>query len=174
MSTRPVKAFVSQAMQQMAAFLVDLPTRWAGRRIMLIGHRVTYRALEHVINGLTVHGGCRTLLSTTMRSAIRPGSSAAQSWMADLAVAGIDGVVAKSAHSRDQPGFASTCAPATLPWPPSWHRTSPPHRPAASTSGRSSGRAERHGSSSEGVGSCGDGRPPAGDHGRSCRVRRRP
>ena len=38
----------------MAGFLADLPTRWAGRRVMLIGHLATYRALEHVINGLTV------------------------------------------------------------------------------------------------------------------------
>jgi 2,3-bisphosphoglycerate-dependent phosphoglycerate mutase len=43
-----------QAMQRVAGFLADLPTRWAGRRVMLIGHVATQRALEHVINGLTV------------------------------------------------------------------------------------------------------------------------
>jgi broad specificity phosphatase PhoE len=44
----------SQAMQRVAGFLADLPTRWAGRRVMVIGHLATYRALEHVINRLTV------------------------------------------------------------------------------------------------------------------------
>jgi 2,3-bisphosphoglycerate-dependent phosphoglycerate mutase len=43
-----------QAIQRAAGFLADLPTRWAGLRVMLIGHRATYRALEHVINRLTV------------------------------------------------------------------------------------------------------------------------
>ena len=43
-----------QATARVAGFLADLPTRWAGRRVMLIGHLATYRALEHVINGLTV------------------------------------------------------------------------------------------------------------------------
>jgi 2,3-bisphosphoglycerate-dependent phosphoglycerate mutase len=41
-------------MQRVAGFLADLPTRWAGRRVMVIGHLATYRALEHVINRLTV------------------------------------------------------------------------------------------------------------------------
>jgi len=44
-----------QAIRRVAGFLADLPTRWAGHRVMLIGHRATYRALEHVLNGLTVH-----------------------------------------------------------------------------------------------------------------------
>ena len=43
-----------QAIARVAGVLADLPTRWAGRRVMLIGHLATYRALEHVINGLTV------------------------------------------------------------------------------------------------------------------------
>src|SRR5690348_15625651 len=43
-----------QAIARVAAVLADLPTRWAGRRVMLIGHLATYRALEHVANGLTV------------------------------------------------------------------------------------------------------------------------
>jgi 2,3-bisphosphoglycerate-dependent phosphoglycerate mutase len=44
----------SQAVQRVAGLLADLPTRWAGQRVMLIGHLATYRALEHVTNGLTV------------------------------------------------------------------------------------------------------------------------
>ena len=44
-----------QAIQPVAGVLADLPTRWAGRRVMLIGHLATYRALEHVINGRTIH-----------------------------------------------------------------------------------------------------------------------
>jgi len=43
-----------QAIERAARLLADLPTRWAGRRVMLIGHLATYRALEHVINGSTV------------------------------------------------------------------------------------------------------------------------
>jgi 2,3-bisphosphoglycerate-dependent phosphoglycerate mutase len=34
--------------------LADLPTRWAGRRVLPIGHVATQRALEHVINGVTL------------------------------------------------------------------------------------------------------------------------
>jgi 2,3-bisphosphoglycerate-dependent phosphoglycerate mutase len=49
-----------QAIERVARFLADLPTRWAGRRVMLIGHLATYRGLEHVINGFTV----RELLET--------------------------------------------------------------------------------------------------------------
>lgn len=43
-----------QAIARVAGFLADLPTRWAGRRVMLIGHLATYRGLEHAINGATV------------------------------------------------------------------------------------------------------------------------
>jgi broad specificity phosphatase PhoE len=43
-----------QAIARVARFLADLPTRWAGRRVMLIGHLATYRALEHVTTGLAV------------------------------------------------------------------------------------------------------------------------
>jgi broad specificity phosphatase PhoE len=43
-----------QAVARVAGFLADLPTRWAGRRVMLIGHLATYRALEHVTTGRTV------------------------------------------------------------------------------------------------------------------------
>ena len=43
-----------QAIARVAAVLADLPTRWAGRRVMLIGHLATYRALEHVTTVVTV------------------------------------------------------------------------------------------------------------------------
>jgi 2,3-bisphosphoglycerate-dependent phosphoglycerate mutase len=43
-----------QAIARTAGFLADLPSRWAGRRVMLIGHLATYRALEHVTGGRTV------------------------------------------------------------------------------------------------------------------------
>jgi broad specificity phosphatase PhoE len=43
-----------QAIARAAGLLADLPTRWAGRRVLLIGHLATYRCLEHVINGFTV------------------------------------------------------------------------------------------------------------------------
>jgi len=41
-----------QAIRRVAGLLDDLPTRWAGRRVMLIGHVATQYALEHVINGV--------------------------------------------------------------------------------------------------------------------------
>ena len=44
----------AQAIGRVVRFLADLPTRWAGRRVMVIGHRATYRALEHVTTGRTV------------------------------------------------------------------------------------------------------------------------
>ena len=44
----------TQAVARVAGFLADLPTRWAGLRVMLIGHLATYRGLEHVVNGLSV------------------------------------------------------------------------------------------------------------------------
>lgn len=43
-----------QAIGRVARFLADLPTRWAQRRVMLIGHLATWRALEHVTTGRTV------------------------------------------------------------------------------------------------------------------------
>jgi 2,3-bisphosphoglycerate-dependent phosphoglycerate mutase len=43
-----------QAIARVARCLADLPTRWAGRRVMLIGHLATYRALEHVCAGRSV------------------------------------------------------------------------------------------------------------------------
>jgi broad specificity phosphatase PhoE len=43
-----------QAVQRVARMLDDLPTRWTGTRVMLIGHVATQHALEHVINGIAV------------------------------------------------------------------------------------------------------------------------
>ncbi len=44
----------NQAIARVARLLADLPTRWDGRRVMLIGHLATYRALEHVTTGRAV------------------------------------------------------------------------------------------------------------------------
>jgi 2,3-bisphosphoglycerate-dependent phosphoglycerate mutase len=43
-----------QAIARVSRFLADLPTRWAGRRVMLIGHLATYRALEQATTGRPV------------------------------------------------------------------------------------------------------------------------
>jgi broad specificity phosphatase PhoE len=44
----------AQAIGRVVRFLADLPTRWAGRRVMVIGHLATYRALEHATTGRPV------------------------------------------------------------------------------------------------------------------------
>jgi 2,3-bisphosphoglycerate-dependent phosphoglycerate mutase len=43
-----------QAVHRVAGLFADLPTRWTGLRVLLIGHVATQRALEHVINGVTL------------------------------------------------------------------------------------------------------------------------
>lgn len=43
-----------QAMRRVTGMLADLPTRWDGRRVMIIGHMATYRSLEHVANDATL------------------------------------------------------------------------------------------------------------------------
>ncbi|SNT58691.1 probable phosphoglycerate mutase [Asanoa hainanensis] len=43
-----------QAVRRVAGLLADLPSRWDGRRVMLIGHLATYRALEHVVHSRPV------------------------------------------------------------------------------------------------------------------------
>lgn len=43
-----------QAVHRVTGLLTDLPTRWAGQRLMIIGHLATYRALEHLINHATL------------------------------------------------------------------------------------------------------------------------
>jgi probable phosphoglycerate mutase len=37
-----------QAVRRVAGLFADLPSRWDQRRVMVIGHLATYRALEHV------------------------------------------------------------------------------------------------------------------------------
>ena len=43
-----------QAIARVTGFLADLPTRWAGHRVMLIGHLATYRGLVRATRGLAV------------------------------------------------------------------------------------------------------------------------
>jgi 2,3-bisphosphoglycerate-dependent phosphoglycerate mutase len=43
-----------QAVHRVVGLLADLPSRWDQQRVMLIGHLATQRALEHVINGVTL------------------------------------------------------------------------------------------------------------------------
>jgi 2,3-bisphosphoglycerate-dependent phosphoglycerate mutase len=43
-----------QAIHRVAGLLTDLPSRWAGQRVMLIGHLATYRALEHVADSVPI------------------------------------------------------------------------------------------------------------------------
>jgi 2,3-bisphosphoglycerate-dependent phosphoglycerate mutase len=43
-----------QAIGRVAGALADLPSRWDGRRVMVIGHLATYRALERVTTGRSV------------------------------------------------------------------------------------------------------------------------
>jgi 2,3-bisphosphoglycerate-dependent phosphoglycerate mutase len=44
----------SQSLDRVAGLLADLPSRWDGQRVMLIGHMSTYRALERMRTGLSV------------------------------------------------------------------------------------------------------------------------
>lgn len=41
-----------QAVDRVGRFLADVPTRWAGRRILVIGHVATRWALDHLIDGV--------------------------------------------------------------------------------------------------------------------------
>jgi len=41
-------------LESLGDILDDLHTRWSGRRVMLIGHMATYRALERVINNVSL------------------------------------------------------------------------------------------------------------------------
>lgn len=41
-----------QAVLRVAGFLRDVPTRWRGQRILVIGHVATRFALDHAINGV--------------------------------------------------------------------------------------------------------------------------
>lgn len=41
-----------QAVARVMGFLDDLPTRWAGRRVLVIGHVATRLALDHALRGV--------------------------------------------------------------------------------------------------------------------------
>jgi 2,3-bisphosphoglycerate-dependent phosphoglycerate mutase len=41
-----------QAIQRVGRVLADLPVRWAGKRVLLIGHVATRWALDHYLNGI--------------------------------------------------------------------------------------------------------------------------
>lgn len=43
-----------QATARVARVLDDLPLRWDGKRLVIIGHMATRWALEHLLNGMTV------------------------------------------------------------------------------------------------------------------------
>jgi broad specificity phosphatase PhoE len=43
-----------QAVSRVGRFLGDLPTRWDGRRVLLIGHRATVLACEHLLAGASL------------------------------------------------------------------------------------------------------------------------
>jgi broad specificity phosphatase PhoE len=43
-----------QAVTRGERFLADLPARWAGRRILVIGHVATRWALDHALRGVPV------------------------------------------------------------------------------------------------------------------------
>ncbi len=43
-----------QAVRRVSGLLADLPARWAGQRVLLIGHVATQHALEHVANGIAL------------------------------------------------------------------------------------------------------------------------
>jgi 2,3-bisphosphoglycerate-dependent phosphoglycerate mutase len=43
-----------QAVRRVTGALDDLPTRWAGQRVMIIGHLATYRALEWVAHHIAL------------------------------------------------------------------------------------------------------------------------
>lgn len=43
-----------QAMQRMKSFLEDLNKKYDGKKVMIIGHRVTQYGLEHFIKGLSL------------------------------------------------------------------------------------------------------------------------
>ncbi len=43
-----------QAVRRVSGLLADLPARWDGQRVLLIGHVATQHALEHVANGIAL------------------------------------------------------------------------------------------------------------------------
>lgn len=45
-----------QAVQRVGRFLEDLPLRWEGKRLLIIGHRATHFGLDHLLKGLALEG----------------------------------------------------------------------------------------------------------------------
>jgi len=45
----------TQAVARVGRFLSDLPTRWEGQRVLVIGHVATRWAFDHLINGESLH-----------------------------------------------------------------------------------------------------------------------
>jgi 2,3-bisphosphoglycerate-dependent phosphoglycerate mutase len=45
---------VRQSVLRVSGLLADLPRRWDGHRVLLIGHIATWRALEHYVHGVPV------------------------------------------------------------------------------------------------------------------------
>lgn len=43
-----------ESVERAERFLADLPTRWDGRRVLLIGHMAVYWALEHTCAGMPI------------------------------------------------------------------------------------------------------------------------
>jgi 2,3-bisphosphoglycerate-dependent phosphoglycerate mutase len=43
-----------QAVTRVGRFLADLPLRWAGRRVLIVGHMATRWGLDHFLNGLSL------------------------------------------------------------------------------------------------------------------------
>jgi 2,3-bisphosphoglycerate-dependent phosphoglycerate mutase len=43
-----------QAVRRVGGFLTDLPSRWSGRRVLVIGHVATRWALDHYLDGVSL------------------------------------------------------------------------------------------------------------------------
>jgi broad specificity phosphatase PhoE len=45
---------VLQSINRVSGLLADLPSRWDGQTVLVVGHMATWRALEHYLNGVPV------------------------------------------------------------------------------------------------------------------------
>jgi alpha-ribazole phosphatase/probable phosphoglycerate mutase len=43
-----------QAIERVGRFLADLPSRWQGRRVLVVGHMATRFAFEHLLHGVAL------------------------------------------------------------------------------------------------------------------------
>lgn len=48
----------SEAVRRVGGFLDDLPSRWGGARVLVIGHVATRWALDHLVNGVALGDLC--------------------------------------------------------------------------------------------------------------------